>query len=435
MKKGLVVLLSFWLVSCLSLDKGHSEYSGYSILQGPTTQNETIITVLYPKNRTLNYKVEVETPEGFKAFSSSNVKKSLNNYNDSDYTVARLDINNLEPNKKYRLLFLNSRRELIDNRTFYALSDKDPLKISLVSCMNDQYEKEQEPMWKTLIDTNPDMVFMIGDNVYADAKLGVLFKGGVTPQDIWKRYEQTRNSLYIYRQKKLIPTYATWDDHDYGTNNGGKDFKYKKQAKEIFETFFPQTEQSNFKKGPGVSSLLSFNNYSFYFLDNRSFRDKKNPSGQHFGKEQSQWIQESVKKLNSKYVFFISGDQFFGAYHRFESFEGHHSKTFKEFLNKLKSIQNKKIIFVSGDRHLSEVMEIESTLLGYKTYEITSSGIHSSVYPGSFEKDPNPRQIAGKDGVHNFINLNLERHQESLNLKVESLGKDGKLYFKESLNL
>ena len=80
-------------------------------------------------------------------------------------------------------------------------------------------------------------------------------------------------------------------------------------------------------------------------------------------------------------------------------------------------------------------MEIESTLLGYKTYEITSSGIHSSVYPGSFEKDPNPRQIAGKDGVHNFINLELESEKTNLNLKVKSLGKDSKIYFYESLSL
>ena len=81
--KVMVVFLSFWLVSCLSLDRGHTEYTGYSILQGPTTQNETIITVLYPKNKTLNYSIEVETKEGFKASKQIKVKKSTKNIPES----------------------------------------------------------------------------------------------------------------------------------------------------------------------------------------------------------------------------------------------------------------------------------------------------------------------------------------------------------------
>lgn len=431
--KGIVVLLSFLMVSCLSLDKGHTQYSGYSILQGPTTQNETIITVLYPKDRVLNYKVEVETNEGFQAFDMAHVKKTEKSFKDTKYTVARLDIDNLKPGKKYRLLFLNGERELIDNRSFYAMPEKEEHQVSVVSCMNDQYKKEQEPMWKELISTKPDAIFMIGDNVYADAIYGRLMKGGITPKDIWIRYEQTRQYLYIYRQKRLIPTYAVWDDHDFGENNGGKDFKHKEQVKEIFETFFPQSEQSNFKKGPGIASRLEFKDYSFYFLDNRSFRDKKNSTGQHFGAEQTKWLKDSVQKLKSKYVFLISGDQFFGAYHPFESFEGRHSKTFKNFLKDLKAINNKKFLFMSGDRHLSEIMEIKSDSLGYKTYEITSSGIHSSVYPGSFDKHPNPRQIAGKDGAHNFVNLNLQTEKDSLILNVKSIGKDGQVYFEEKL--
>lgn len=418
----------------MTLDKGHSGGTEYSILQGPTTQSETVITVLYPKTSTLNYNLEVETKGGFKPHATAKIEQSLKNFEGSQYTVAKLEIKNLQTEHKYRLLFLNSQRRVVDNRTFYTLSNKQPLKVSVVSCMNDQYKEQQQAMWKSLVDSKPDVLFMIGDNVYADSMFGRLIPGGAKPKNIWKRYEQTRINLDIYRQKKLIPTYATWDDHDYGQNNGTKNFKYKEQSKEIFNSFFPQSEQTNLIKGPGVSSALSFKDVSFYFLDNRSFRDKGSANGgEHFGEEQTKWLLESVKKQSTKYIFLISGDQFFGGYHKFESFEGQHPKKLSLLLAELKKITSKRFLFVSGDRHLSEVMEIESDKLGYKTYEITSSGIHSSVYPGSFERDPNPRQIAGKDGVHNFINFNLS-FERGMTLELNSFGSEQKLYFKEKIN-
>jgi hypothetical protein len=58
--------------------------------------------------------------------------------------------------------------------------------------------------------------------------------------------------------------------------------------------------------------------------------------------------------------------------------------------------------FGSGDVHFSEVMEIEAAELGYPTFEIVSSSIHSYTFPGHENRFSNPRRRASTSS-HNFV--------------------------------
>ncbi len=326
-----------------------------------------------------------------------------------------------------RLLFMSSLGEILDSREVYADEDGQ-FNFSVSSCMDDNYLLPGVNIWKVHTeDTNLDAMYFIGDNVYADRKKGKKVK--VTKKSLSKRYFETRKTLPVFRSFISRPVYATWDDHDYGSNNGGEKFKLKKYSAKIFRKYWRSPFQSpeGFVKGPGVSYFITKANQRFFFLDNRSFRAKKNPMGEHFGLAQKKWLFDNLLLGDNELNVLISGDQFFGNYHRFESYQGNHALNFVDFLKSLKLIKAK-VVFLSGDRHLSEIMKIPSNYLGYETLEITSSGIHAKTYSGSLAKSPNELRVRGIDGVFNTLKLRLNMIDGKIRADAEVYGNKGIFY-------
>src|SRR5690606_37851004 len=132
-------------------------------------------------------------------------------------------------------------------------------------------------------------------------------------------------------------------------------------------------------------------------------------------------------------AWLINGDQFFGAYHPFESYEGQHPESFRRMMAELKKTRLP-MAFLSGDRHLTEIMSIEPAQLGYRTYEVTTSAIHAKTFPGSFKKDPNPRQLVGKDGTFNYLVLKT-RAEKGLRFTAAVFGPAGRTLFEKTLHV
>ncbi len=306
--------------------------------------------------------------------------------------LVQLRFEGLVSGVNYNLQVVGGSGELLDRRTLQTLDvSKNAIRFAVASCMLDSHPA-QKPMWKDLLSHDPEMIVLIGDNVYADSP-GV----PATPEILWKRYTQTRGTLELFKSPKLVPIFATWDDHDYGANDGDASFEYKAAAKQVFQAFFGGAQYpGTFDRGPGVSSRLNAFRQRFFFLDDRSFRD----GATHYGADQEAWLFTEV--FADAPVWLISGNQFFGGYHKFESFQGKHPESFTRFLRRLKNAPAP-VAFISGDRHLTEVMAIPKEVLGYPTVEVTSSSIHSSVYPDAWKDAPNPLQVEGVSGVNNYV--------------------------------
>ncbi|MCC6137688.1 MAG: hypothetical protein IT287_03590, partial [Bdellovibrionaceae bacterium] len=174
----------------------------------------------------------------------------------------------------------------------------------------------------------------------------------------------------------------------------------------------------------------------YLFLDNRYFRTEKNktPGDSHFGKEQEEWLLKIISK--QKGVFWlISGDQFFGGYHNFESYQGDHPNSFREFLKKLE-LKKKIILFISGDRHIAELIKVPKKHLGFTTYELTSSGLHTQMYPGSLKNTPNADAVFNKDGELNFLILHpKEASKFKMRADVQFFGEEGRSLYNGSVEI
>lgn len=423
-------------------------YKGFSVLQGVTGPTWTRINLVRNKNQGLKY---VFSREDSQTVLLTNVKTLTHEYAGSGMVVDEIEVKGLEAGIIYRMGIFGADGKELDRRTFSSLEDKSSYNFAVVSCSDDFYKAEQKGMWTELLDKRPEFILAIGDNVYADLKNGQL--APITQGlDLWNRYLETRATLHIFRAEKLVPMAAIWDDHDFGVNDGDRRYPLKSESLKIFLSFFPQTQsEGNFVRGPGAASRWALGGQAFILLDNRSFRSpnlkspackakpdhrlcqprpdtlgedvlaKKEPET-HFGVEQERWAFAEVRKLRRP-IWLVSGDQWFGAYHPFESYEGSHPNSFRKFVREMGKSAFR-VAFISGDRHNSELTKVNKKFLGYESFEIVSSPIHARVFPTNWNDFPNKDQTFGTFEAMNYTMVHSNIDKQSWKTKTTNYKKD-----------
>lgn len=408
-------LFLFLFLSCSQLPSKRTDK--LSILQGVTNSKEVEFSIVARESANLRFELRSQEGEIIVPDETKKVERDS-----SDFDVYKVVF--VRDQAKDYNLYVYDNEKIVDQRLIgRGQRNVDKLRLAVVSCMNDFYS-EHFKIWNVLASKNPEYILMIGDNVYADnaSKKAVQ---AVDPDVLYKRYVDTRLSLPVFFDQKLIPVHALWDDHDYGINDGGADFRYKSESKEIFETFFAQNlTDDDWTKGFGVGGLLSLGDFNLYFLDGRSFRS----SNSHLGLDQTAWLYSKLREEETPSMI-IKGDQFFGGYHKYESFEGNNPDQFQQFVNELRQI-NTPFVFVSGDRHMSEIMQFPRSLFGKPSFEITSSPVHGKTNSGS---DRNPWRVVEKTGSVNFTMIDNVAKENHWFMDVESIGENGEVYFKREL--
>lgn len=406
---------------------------GLSILQGFTTDEKAQFSILHPKS--LRPLIFVRSFEDLKNFRPKPIEVKRFELPESDWAVSVVDVFSLRPNQNYKLeVWTRNKFRKLDERTFSTLDlNKKIAKILVAACMDVDPKYQQKKMWTEALSQKPDLLFILGDSIYGSQS------NYVSTLTMWDDFVLSRRTLELYRADPLVPTLSTWDDHDYGMKDGDRSFPLKEQALNIYSAFFPQTADDKYMiEGPGLAHMFSAFGFNFYFLDGRSFRSpaKKSPDGEgetQWGAEQEAWLLKRVQQSN-KASFLIQGDQFFGAYHKYESYEGQRPKSFKQMMGKL-SHQKAPLMFISGDRHLTEVMGLKSGTWPYDTFEFTSSAIHARTYPGSFKEFPNPRQLKGVDGIQNYGILKIRTDGKTAFVRAQAYGPNKKKLFQEDFKI
>ena len=398
----------------VSASKASHEIRSLPIMQGVTTADQTQVFVLTTRGEDYVY---------FLLDGAGNTIAPAaidsRGYQGSEQAVQLVSFQGLVPSSEYLLRVYSAAGELLDERELRTLDpSKQELRFAFGSCMSDRHP--QGDIWQQMVALNPDVIFLIGDNAYT-----INSGTTTTPDSMWQRYHTSHNALNLFRSRRLIPVIATWDDNDYGMKDGDFTYAHKEEARTIFKTLFASNTTDNFyMPNIGVASFFHIYGYNFFLLDNRSFRTPQGNSPEwHFGKEQSQWLLNNLESKDN--AFIISGDQFFGGYFHKDSFQGRHPKRFVEFLAELKASEAK-VVFLSGDRHFTEIMKIPTELLGYQTYELTSSPMHSKLreLPAN-----NPLRVTGKGSANNFMMIETSKLGAGLRLLVTSYTVGGEVLF------
>jgi hypothetical protein len=342
--------------------------------------------------------------------------------------VDKIFLSSLNFKDKYSLRVINQKTNAImDYREFGTLDIAKPnFKMALASCMNVSVTSSIGN-WEVLAAQRPDIIVLAGDNAY------LAHLGKASQKLMWENHIKTRSKLPIFRTEQLIPIFSTWDDHDFGTNNGDRTFVRKDIALDYYEVFFGDTPESiNSESGPGNSSFVSMFGVTFLFLDDRYYRSEPGALDvTHWGVDQEEWIFNHLKNTRQP-TFLINGSQFFGAYHQADSVEKDHLPSLKALCEAVRT-SGTNVILIAGDRHYSEIMELEPELMGKKSYEITSSSIHSLAFrsPG-----PNPRRLSGLETKnHNFMIIEIQSRGSEMDLNIKCMGKSAKIFFQVMLKV
>lgn len=401
----------------------YNSTTAWPIVQGMTDATTTSFVILHPKDA-------VFTPQIRGVFERTLrmgiVQKAT--LPGSQYAVSEIAATGLQPGIDHALQLIDGSGKIFDQRLFRTIDTRKPnCRFAVVSCMNDKYKDKAISMWRALEKERPEFVIFAGDSCYADNDTS-----GPSESELSRRYAETRATLAWFRMPRLIPSIATWDDHDFGRNNATRTFPFADFTRSLFRLFWGRQFNAMTRQAFGVGSLFEAFGQRFYLMDNRSFRDAKQVQrGRHWGYEQTEWLLSDIAR-SSNPAWILSGSQIFGGYLGKESFESDHSFDFKDTMGRLSRL-SAPVAFVSGDVHFSEVMRIEKQVLGYETFEFTSSSMHSFTVPLGQMRARNPRRICST-WKHNFLVFDVDMTQ-GWNIRCQSVSEDNSRNFSQTMGI
>lgn len=309
-------------------------------------------------------------------------------------------------------------------------SSPESLVIAFGSCNK---QDQPQPMWDEIIGEEPDLWIWLGDNIYGDSE--------IVDTLISKYNRQNQNPGY----RKLLastPIIGTWDDHDYGKNDGGVEFVSKAASQQALFDFLGKSADDPLRNQEGVYSAQTYtvgeSKIKIILLDSRYHRDPveridgvylPNDSGTVLGEEQWDWLEKELTQSEADIHLIGNGIQVISSEHRFEkwqNFPGERQRMFEL----VKKTQAPGVIFLTGDRHIAEVSELEYDGIAYPLRDFTASGLtHSYEAAGA---EVNRYRISPLVGMKNYGVMTFTAGQDQLEIDAQIRGLNDTTFFEQT---
>lgn len=245
--------------------------------------------------------------------------------------------------------------------------------------------------------------------------------------------------LALDRSRKILqplmtamPQYFIWDDHDFGPNDAGKEFIFKKESRELFKQY--TLNPSYGYNEEGIYTKYSYSDVDFFMTDNRYFRShskypdslngKPNPDKTYFGKEQMEWLKNQLAASRATFKIIASGSQVLNFATRYDCMCSY-SYEFNELLQFIRDAKIEGVLFLTGDRHHSEVIHYDFPGL-YTLFDVTVSPFTAGVGYVRGDEKANPQRVPGtlvED--RNFGKIQISGNKGERVLTIEYRGTFG----------
>lgn len=311
-------------------------------------------------------------------------------------------------------------------------------RIAFGSCSD---EDEPQPMWKYIVENEADLWIWLGDMIYGDSD---------NPAVLQKKYNEQQANIEYQKLLKNVPVIGIWDDHDYGINDGDKNFSIKRESKELMVDFLNIAEDAEVRKREGAYQSYvigkDLQKVKIILLDARYFRDElkrnslmggqryhKNEQGDILGDTQWKWLENELTQSDAAIHIIGCGIQVIPEEHNYEkwaNFPNAHERLY-DLLNRTKP---KRTVLISGDRHIAEISKIQLDSLDYPLYDITSSGMTHSYEKVDQRGEPNQYRVNNiLTGQKNFAQLEIDWSVSPPNITVEIRGLGNRIIHQHKL--
>jgi alkaline phosphatase D len=290
-----------------------------------------------------------------------------------------------------------------------------------------------QPLWDDVVAQKPDLWIWLGDNIYGDSENMDTLRAKYALQKSNPVYQQLRQSTSIME---------VWDDHDYGVNDGGKEYPYRRESQQLMLDFLDVPATDSRRTREGGYSAQSFGpegqRVKVILLDGRYFRDplKKDgkanvpdPSGDLLGEAQWQWLEKQLTNSDADVHVIGCGIQFLADEHPYEKWANFPTSQ-KRLFDLLGKTKPKGALLVSGDRHIAEVAKEKIPGLPYELYDITSSGLTHVSKP---YEEPNRHRVGAKITQLNYGLITINWNQKPLTATVRINGDNRVTYLTQEV--
>lgn len=276
----------------------------------------------------------------------------------------------------------------------------------------------------------PDVWIWLGDIVYGDTHDMDVLKEKYDKQKAKPQYQK------LLTQSEVI---GTWDDHDYGINDGGKYYSMKKESKEVLLDFLDVDNSNPMTNREGV-----YSNYSVkvddkiikvLLLDTRYFRDTlsadtatlarylPNLEGDILGKEQWEWLQRELSDDSTDLFVIGSSIQLIAEEQGFEKWDNFPAAR-NRFFEMLTITEDTPVFIISGDRHMAEMSKINLDNVNYPLYDLTASGLTHTW--GMYRDEANQYREGDLIVARNFGMLDIEFVDNRPVVRAQVINEEGK---------
>lgn len=376
-----------------------------------------------------------------------------------DFTPLTFDFDDLPTNhvytvsikvdgKKYSVdrLYRTSKTDVNDSYQFLVES----CALSVPVGLRWLHPGIEDRIYRRASKTTADFNLWLGDYLY------YFPKDYKTEEGMTKVWIEKRQRKLIAKFTATMPQYSIWDDHDFGWNDSDSSFIHREHSLELFKRFWanPAYGTANY---PGCFYKFDYLDSEFFMLDDRYYRNlptdsipekeskfhvfpipptaapnKTSPTM--LGEGQLAWLKQGLKESKAVFKFVAIGVQIFNQNSSHEVY-WHYQAELQDLVAFIKKEKIEGVVFLSGDRHYSELTKTEFDGL-YPIYELTSSGITSFRYKASKKPESvNPTRIEGTlADFQNYGRITISGEQGNRLCNIEILNNRGKLLWEYQIN-
>lgn len=314
---------------------------------------------------------------------------------DTSFT-GQVEVTGLKPSTQYYYVPLLDREAALARPypsfiTAPAADSPSKLRVAFGSCVGPRGYSAAAAFGAMAELRNFDLLLMLGDNHYGDT----------TNPDL------LRDHLFMHRKvsgfETLIrktPTYAIWDDHDFGPNNSDGTSDGKAGSLAVFRQWWANPDYGE-PNNPGCYYRFSHSGIDFFMLDVRYYRTpNKTPDDgtkTMLGERQLAWLKSGLAESRAKFKIVGSGSEWQTLTQPdcWSSFARERQDIFDHINDK--NIEG--VVLLSGDRHFTAGYQVQNRHL-----EFTSGPLGS----GNATLQPNPERFTGSDEGKLWAVLDLD---------------------------
>lgn len=314
-------------------------------------------------------------------------------------------------------------------------------RIAFGSCAR---ETSNQAIWSDIRAANPDLFLFIGDNVYGDPRQSDPAFSDPAMPDMITSYNTLAESAPFAALRQDVPLLTTWDDHDYGVNDGGADYLFRERAEAIYLDAWNVPPSDVRRQRPGIHTSLTVGpagqSVQIIMLDTRYFRtylqrtdDRgapgkeryvplEEPHGTMLGEDQWDWLEAELREPADLRLL-VSSIQVHADGHGWEAWKmmPHERDRLYDLIDETDAND---VILLSGDRHAASIYRRDD-VVDYPLYEITSSSLNA---PGSVWREqngetyvePGPHRLHTMQYGPNFGLIDIDWDARNVTLTVDA---------------